>query len=264
MAINTSMEKYNEIKRLAKERFALYTRDYDTSQPKIYLKVVHTYRVADFCEQIALSEGLEGDDLLVAWMSGLLHDIGRFEQVTRYNTFVDSLSVNHAHLSCEILWGDGENGGIIREFLPEDDLDEYIKTAIYWHSEYRYPKELEGKTKMFCDILRDADKVDIFRVNTETPWSEIHNLPEEEFYTSSVTKEVLDSFLEHHCVKRDIKKTAIDNIVGYTSLFWELVYAESRNMARQQGYLSKLAHAQSKNQETLKVFEIIRKELHIQ
>ena len=34
---------------------------------------------------------------------GLLHDIGRFEQLKRYNTFVDSKSIDHGLLGYEIL-----------------------------------------------------------------------------------------------------------------------------------------------------------------
>ena len=76
-----------------REAFASYTRKYDVSDPKIALKIAHTYRVADNCEQIAVSIGLSKEDVEFAWLSGMLHDVGRFEQVKRYNTFIDSESV---------------------------------------------------------------------------------------------------------------------------------------------------------------------------
>ena len=63
-----------------KEQFASYTRDYDPEDTKIALKIAHTYRVADHCEQIARSIGLSDDEVEFAWLSGMLHDIGRFEQ----------------------------------------------------------------------------------------------------------------------------------------------------------------------------------------
>ena len=54
----------------------------------IILKKEHTYRVANLSEKIArsisdiydLSEG----DVDLAWIIGMFHDIGRFEQVKRY------------------------------------------------------------------------------------------------------------------------------------------------------------------------------------
>ena len=41
-----------------REQFASYTRNYDPTDPKIALKIAHTYRVADNCERIAKSIGL--------------------------------------------------------------------------------------------------------------------------------------------------------------------------------------------------------------
>lgn len=264
------------IKRQAKERFAAYTADYDLSQPKMALKAKHTYKVAQLCEEIARAEGLSEEDILVAWMCGLLHDIGRFEQVTRFDTFYDSESVDHAHLSYEILFGTDSVGEdqrcfpdeklepMIREFIPEDTYDNEIGKAIWWHAAFRYPESLTEREKLFAGIIRDADKIDILRVNLETPLSQIHNLPEEEFYSSEVTPEVFQAFKEHHCVLRSIKKTPIDNVVSYISLFWELEFLRSREIAIEQGYLAQLANFQSKNKDTLAVFSEIRKELGLE
>ncbi|MCF0132110.1 MAG: HD domain-containing protein [Pseudobutyrivibrio sp.] len=270
-------ERINEIKHNTKVRFAEYTRHYDMSQPKIALKAAHTYRVADFCQQIARSIGLSEEEVLVAWMTGMLHDISRFEQVRRFDTFYDSLSVNHAMLSCEILWGTSsmphdlictEEGfpekGIIREFIEETKYDNIIRAAIWEHNTYRISEGLDEKTVMFCNILRDADKVDIFRVNTETPLNEIHNVPIEEFYNSEVTDEVMDSFMEHHCVLSSLKKTAIDNVVGYASLYWELVYEKSKELAMEQGYLNKLCNIKTNNEKARACFETVRKELGLE
>jgi len=264
---------YINLKRKAKERFAEYTSNYDMSQIKIALKAKHTYKVADICQRIAIAEKLSEQDICIAWLCGLLHDIGRFEQAKRFNTFYDNISVDHAHFSCEILWGTDsleeqyrcpdspKEAGIIREFIQDDSFDHLIRTAIWWHSAYRYPDDLSSREKMFCDILRDADKIDIFRVNYETPINEIHNLPIEEFYTSSVTPEVYDCFKNHTCVLRSLKKTAVDNIVSYICLYYELVFDESKNIAIEQGYLDKLANFESKNDETKTIFSQIRKEL---
>ena len=91
-------------RRKVREQFASYTRNYDPEDPKIALKIAHTYRVADICEEIAKSIGLSDEDIELAWLSGMLHDIGRFEQVKRYNTFIDSESVDHADWSGSFIW----------------------------------------------------------------------------------------------------------------------------------------------------------------
>lgn len=88
---------------------------------------------------------------------------GRFEQVQRFHTFLDAESVDHAKLGAEILFGEEQ---LIRRFLEETKWDEQIRDAIYWHSAYQLPENL--KEDLFCRILRDADKLDILRVNLET------------------------------------------------------------------------------------------------
>ena len=154
------MITFIEERRKAKERFASYVSDYDMNEPKISLKAVHTYKVAELCEDIAGSLGLGEEECFIAWMCGLLHDIGRFEQVTRYNTFVDADSMDHALLSTQILFGETEGEeGILREFIDMTTYDDILYKAIRYHSSYRVPEELTKQEKMYCDILRDADKI---------------------------------------------------------------------------------------------------------
>lgn len=258
------MKEYTEERRKAKERFASYVANYDISDPKISLKAVHTYKVAELCEHIGSSLGLEGEELFLAWMCGLLHDIGRFEQVTRYNTFVDADSMDHALLSTEILFGaDDRNRGILHDFIELAEYDEILYKAIRYHSAYRLPEELTEREKMYCNILRDADKIDIFRVNLETPMEEIYNTTTEELYHSRVTPEVLQAFMEHHAVLRNLKKTPVDNVVGHLALFYELVFPKSRELAIEQGDLKKLSQFESYCPETREVFRQIRNELEI-
>ena len=54
------------------------------SDEKIKLKIDHTYRVAGLCQRIAESLGLSEPDVDIAWLLGMLHDIGRFEQIRRF------------------------------------------------------------------------------------------------------------------------------------------------------------------------------------
>ena len=86
------------------DAFAAYINPYDAQDPKVSLKIHHTYRVAALCEQIGRSIALEGTALDLAWLCGMLHDVGRFEQLRRYNTFIDTQSINHAALSASVLF----------------------------------------------------------------------------------------------------------------------------------------------------------------
>lgn len=242
----------------SKRVFDEYVKNYDSSNEKIKLKIDHTYRVSELCEKIALSLDMSNEEIDIAWFTGLLHDIGRFEQVKRYGTFNDSKSVDHAKLGVEILFNEGK----IRDFIEDKSEDELIKNVIDCHNNYKIPEDFSKRTKVFCDILRDADKIDIFKVNALVPLEEIYNVKKLEIYNSVVTKEVIDNLKRKDTVLRKLKKTAVDNIVGHISLIFGLVYDESIKITVEQGYLEKLMNFKSENDITNKQFEEIRTFVH--
>ncbi len=105
---------------------------------------------------------------------------------------------------------------------------------------------------MFCNIIRDADKVDILRVNTELPLEEIYNVTTAELKNGQITKEVLEAFYEEHAVLRSLKKSPVDNVIGHISLMYELVYPKSYEVADRQGWIYKLIEFESDNPVTAK------------
>lgn len=254
------------------DTFSAYTDRYDASDGKIKLKIDHTYRVADFCDRIAKSIGLKEEDVDLAWTIGMLHDVGRFEQVKRYGTFIDLESVDHAQFGADLLFREGlietyfpnlpdEGGMCDREKAEYADLH-IIETAIREHSNYRIREGLSDWEKMFCNIIRDADKVDILRVNVETPKEVIYNVTTEELQSAKVADAVMQSFFEEHCILRSLRESAVDNVVGHISLVYELVYPVSRSMVAEQGYLEQLMNFETKNEVTKEQFERIREKMH--
>lgn len=237
--------------------FSAYVKDYDIEDPKVKLKIEHTYRVAGFCQGIAGSLGLSREDTDLAWFCGLLHDVGRFEQLRNYGTFIDAESIDHAMYGAEILFGQGR----IRDYAEDGSEDGLLRKVVSCHSAYRVPEEYDKRTKMFADILRDADKVDILRVNVETPLEEIYNVPTEVLRSEAVTPRVLQAFQEGHAVLRALKRTAVDNVVGHISLVFELVFPASLQMVEEQGYLGRLMDFPSDNPETEKDFAAIRRQM---
>ena len=248
-------------------QFRRYTDGYDASDGKTALKIGHTYRVAGLCRLIARSEGMDAQEQELAWLLGMLHDIGRFEQLRRYNTFNDAESVDHAALGLEILFGaegaagDGGSDGVIRRYVEDDSEDDLIRTAIGMHNVYRVAEGLVPRTEKFCHILRDADKVDILRVNIETPLEEIYNTTTQELYHAEVTEVVMERFYEHHATLRSLKRTPVDHIAGHVSLIYELVFPESVRLVKAQGYWEKLIGFPSRNPKTVQQLAKLHKEM---
>lgn len=230
-----------------KQVFAEYTSKYNASDPKIKLKIDHTYRVAALAERIAKTVTDVSIDADLAWTMGMLHDIGRFEQVKRYGTFVDSESVDHAVLGISILFDEG----LLDSFGDfSEKKRELIRISIANHNKFRIPEGMDDLTTAYCNILRDADKIDILRVNCDTPLEDIYNVTTEELKKAAVSEEVKKGFLERHTVLRSLKHTPVDNLVGHICLVFELVYPVSTQIAEEQGYVDKLLQFDSDNPDT--------------
>lgn len=234
--------------------FREYTENYNSQDEKVRLKIEHTYRVSELCECIARSLKLNEEEISLAWLLGILHDIGRFEQLKNYGTFVDAQSIDHAMYGAEILFEQGK----IRDFIENEREDELIRKAVAYHSAYHLPQELDERTKMFCQILRDGDKIDILKVNVDFPLEEIYNVTTNELRSCKVSEAVMEAFKEGHAVYRGLKKTPADYVTGHISLVYELIYPKSIALVKEQGYLQKLMDFQSDNVETQKQFEQIR------
>lgn len=267
------MDKFIIDRKKIMDEFAGYTRGYDTSDEKIKLKVEHTYRVAGLCDRIARSLGLAEDDTSLAWAIGMLHDIGRFDQVRQYGTFSDADSVDHAHYAAELLFGKGmivdyfgsANPGIYNYIENENTCSKelskrlgIIKKAVYNHSAYRIEEGLCEREVLFCNIIRDADKLDIFKVVNDTPLEDIYSVDKEEIPKAEVTNAVMQALREKHAVLRSLKKTPADYIAAYIALVFELVFPESFYITKEQGYLDKLLDFKTDNQVTKRQFKEIR------
>lgn len=238
-------------RRRAREAFDSYVAAYDATNPRIALKVEHTLRVAELCERIAREAGFTPAGVDLAWLCGLLHDIGRFEQLRRWDTFSDAASTSHAALGVEVLFGnEGDTGvadddgsaagtiGIIHRFIdPNDELEEVIRAAIGFHSDYRLPEDLNVRTHAICDVVRDADKLDILRVASTDTVETVLNATEDELLASAVSPAIEDAFFEHHTAHYSERVTPVDYLVNLACFAFELVYPTSLEIADEQEYI---------------------------
>ena len=134
-----------------------------------------------------------------------------------------------------------------------------LEMAIRQHNKYRVKEDLTERQRMFCDILRDADKVDIFKVNADIPMEIIYDVTTDELKSGVISKEVLESFYKRETVLKSVRKSAVDHIVGHISLLFELVYKESYRQAKEQGYVYKLLDFKSDVPEVNAEFDDMRK-----
>lgn len=242
-------------KRKANESFRLYTSNYDVNNEKINLKIVHTFKVCDNCEEISRALGLSEEDIQLSYIIGLLHDIGRFEQAKIYGTFNDSKSIDHAKLGTDILFKDN----LIKKFVSSREYDDLIYKAIYNHNKFEIEDNLDDRTKLFCKIIRDADKIDIMRVAYECPPEDVYDCTKLEIENSLISKEVMESILNKRNVLRAHRKTGIDYVVSQLSLIFGIYFDESIKIVNSQGYIKKMIEVNSQIDETSVQLKKIRK-----
>ncbi|MBN1534386.1 MAG: HD domain-containing protein [Spirochaetes bacterium] len=142
--------------------FGQYTGEYmdtdERSRETLALKFDHTMRVC--AEILDLGQSLRLDDygLRIAEAIALFHDLGRFEQYRSFNTFSDGKSVNHAHAGIDVLM----RHGILEDV--EDDERAILVHAISHHNALVVPPADSRRADAYSRMIRDADKLDIYRV----------------------------------------------------------------------------------------------------
>lgn len=201
----------------AKEEFIKYTSNYDSTNENIYRKIYHSFRVMELSTKIAQSLYLSEEEVDLATLIGLLHDIARFEQYRIYKTFSDRKSVDHGNLGVEIL----EKDNFIRKFIEDDKYDEIIKVAIKNHNKAQIEEGLEEPYLTYAKIIRDADKLDIFYEATEMFWKSKEEINEIE--NSEISKDYLEKIYDKEIIVKDTKKRSkVDSVVFVLTLIFNI------------------------------------------
>ena len=131
------------------------------SNQMILIKIEHSRNVASNCGSLASDLAWPDDDRAVGEILGLLHDIGRFSQYVEYGTFADTISINH-----------GERGyGLVSESGILESLSERYRSGILdgirHHNLREISRDISPESLPFLKLLRDADKLDIYRIITD-------------------------------------------------------------------------------------------------
>lgn len=218
----------------AKQTFKEYVKNYNPEDEKVKLKISHIERVSQIAREIAEEQNLSQEDIELAELIGLLHDIGRFEQIKQYNTFVDKDSINHGEYGVQILF----EKGLIREFIKSDKFDEIIKLAILNHNRAKIEKGLTKREFLHAQIIRDADKTDIFYVLTVEEKKAIWE--SSDLSNDTLTDEIYREFMEDRVMNYQKRKTSVDILVSHFAFVYDLNFKYSLKILKENNYLDKI------------------------
>ncbi|MEF2845110.1 MAG: HD domain-containing protein [Eggerthellaceae bacterium] len=221
---------------IAEKKFTAYVSLFDLEDERIRLKYEHSLEVASLCKRIAATLKLNSQDVVVSYLCGLLHDIGRFEQLKRWGTFKDAVSCSHAKLGLEVL--ESKGAGSIDSFV--DDLSSacIVKKAVLLHSDLCLPDNLDSRTQLFCNIVRDADKIDIMRVFSECDSETVYGISTSEAVNGRISDAAMSGFHEARCLAPADKNELLDGLVGVACFAFELTLPVSIKVLVDSGNLS--------------------------
>ena len=236
----------------AKKAFKEYVKKYNPEDEKIKIKIAHIERVAENSKRIAENLNLSQEDIELAELIGLLHDIGRFEQVRLYHTFVDKDSINHGEYGVKVLFEDG----VIRKFIKDDKFDRIIKFAIVNQNRADIEEGLTEREKLHAKIIRDADKTDIFTIlisgDKKAIWEKA------DLSDDKISDEIYREFVEDKRINYKERKTSADILVSHFNYVYDLNFPETRKIIRDNKYIDKLYQRFKFNDaETMKRFNEI-------
>jgi putative nucleotidyltransferase with HDIG domain len=236
---------------------ASFYSDEQEDQRNIALKEEHTLRVRNNAVQIADGLGLGGDDRSLTEMIALFHDVGRFPQYRDFRTFRDSESVNHAALGAKVLI---EQNVLSR--LPKDE-QEIVVRAVTLHNVFTLPGGLDERTTLHARLVRDADKLDIWRVfielfdlpESERPQAAGLGLPETPEYATSI----LGQLRRREMVRLTSLGTLNDFKLLQLAWIYDLNFGPSLRILRERDIITRLSATLPADEEVRSSVEAVRR-----
>ncbi|MFA5138615.1 MAG: HD domain-containing protein [Elusimicrobiota bacterium] len=225
-----------------KEQFQDYVAGFAAADaplhPMLRLKAEHSEHVAAEARGLGSDLGWSACEQNAAEALGLLHDIGRFSQFSEFDTFSDPDSVDH-----------GERGWeVIRRLawlapLPPAERDALLD-GIRYHNRRRIPDDVPRRNLGFLRLVRDADKLDIFRVvldavDRDGLRSLLATLPDVAL-DHSPSPEIVDDVSRRESPSLKKVRNLGDFLLMQLSLVYDLNYAPAYRRLHDRGLLPRI------------------------
>lgn len=218
----------------ALQAFKEYLKQYDINNGMIQLKIKHTYGVISLSEYIAKDLNLSKEDIELAKLIALLHDIGRFEQAKKYVDFKDYKNIDHAELGIKILF---ENN-LIRNFIENNKYDNIILKSIKNHNKLVIEEGLTEKELLHTKIIRDADKTDNFRVKANDRFEDIFNSSKDKLEHDTITQKIYNDFMNNKIIISKERITDMDCWVSYIAFIFDYNFTSGLKYIKEKDYIN--------------------------
>ena len=236
-----------------KNWFHQYVQSFYSTDEQLHfhvrLKEEHTLRVVTYATDIAVWLNLSVEQLEMAKIGALLHDIGRFTQYQTYRTFNDALSVNHGELGLTVL----EQSGILDLAGLGVEEQKVVKNTVLYHNRRNLPLDIQEDCSLFAKIIRDADKLDIFAMLiTNNEENKIPKPPELKNATN-YSLEIIEDILQGKLVTHGSIKTVADLMLFRLSWLYDIYFAYSFSYISKKQYIEQLLATLPDNEDIKRV-----------
>lgn len=207
--------------------------------PMLQLKYDHSLRVADEAREIASDLGWGSEDIRLAETVGLFHDVGRFSQFQEFKTYYDPKSVNHGCRGFEVLQKSDWLTGL------SDAEKCTILEAVRLHNCHLLPENLSPQLERHVNLVRDADKLDIFFVlnnaieerrlndNPGIIWNLPRNMPP--------SRVILDDLCNHRQARYENVKSEADFCLLQLCWIYDLNYLPTIRRVAEREIVTRIA-----------------------
>ena len=224
-----------------------YISNYNPENPKIALKIAHIFRTAEKARKIATNLELSEEDVKLAELIGMLHDIGRFEQLKQYNTYNDRESFNHGEYGAKILFEDR----LIEKFIEDRQYDRIIYLAVINHNRDNIEDGLNDRELLHCKIIRDADKWDIFYVESIESNEALWGI-ENPIFDNEITPEIFDGYMKTGRIDYSKRKVKEDGFITELAHIFDIYFDYTMENIAKENYLERIRNRYEYKSEMLK------------
>ena len=224
----------------AKQEIIKHVTQQKIDHPRISKKLAHIMRVAQISKEIGTKLKLSKEQIQIAELIGVLHDIGRFEQYKIFDKNTTSIQLdnakkfNHGEAGVEVL----KKNNYIRKYIKEDKFDEIIYTAIYEHNRYEISKGLNEEKELFCKIIKDADKIDLIYEAVKIYWQEPEKIKEIE--EGQLSEKMLQDFVQYKLADNRNRISETDQILRFTSFIFDINFQYSFKILKENDNINKM------------------------
>ena len=253
-------QNMKELIRLSTDWFNKYYETFtelsENHQRIFEIKKEHSLRVADIA--LHLSDKLEwaDDDKKLTFLIGILHDIGRFSQMLEFNTFSDEKSVDHAERAITVI----KESGLLETLNISNK--EPVFAAILNHNKFKIQDGLTGQQLLHSKLIRDADKLDIYRVladyyskrNGDINHTLTWELQKGTVVSPAVAKEILSGKM----VSKKNLVSEIDVKIMQLSWVYDLNFRPTFEYLLKHRYLENVYNSMPKNDLVIEIYRKIK------